>query len=295
MLKILFIIFAGIGVLGLAFIFYMIVSFMSIGKVSEVKVKLESKNRIFVTGVSLEEVERIEPPLEYEYLPKAGNLPISQDILTNEDLSFVFGSASFDNDVERQYLYLESPDYSFAFKEDVLYSVVSDKLGEKDKRWSDLGIKMVRHAAYIHSELMLVFGDNASLEYFPTNIYLINPYTFDNKIIASDPYYSFARPPKVIQLDNFNGIVLIYYIGSYSYAYGGDSSRPKKSIVRVFNEQYVTGIDVVEMSFASGTIVDVYFENNSLILTGDPSRPSQSGQERLSPRFWKVDLTALIL
>jgi hypothetical protein len=294
MWKTLLFIFAGIGLAGLAFIVCIIGSFVSIGKVTEAKVKLESSNRILAPGVELEEIPLVQPPLEYEYHPGAGNLPVASDILINADLSFVRQSAVYDQDGDRQYLCLESPGYSFAFKGNKLYSVENQKLGQQQLAWNNSGLKSVGYAAYINRDYILIIGDDVLYKYPKEDLYLVNPRTLDKQHIASDPHYSFVRPPKVIQLDNFAGVVLIYYTGSYDYAYGGDSSRPKKSIVRIFNDQYVAGIDVVEMAFASGTIVDVQFENDTLILTGDPSRPSQSQQERLPPRFWRVNLASLL-
>lgn len=50
---------------------------------------------------------------------------------------------------------------------------------------------------------------------------------------------------------------MIYYTGSFDFAFGGDSSRPKFSVLRIYNQQYPEGRDIVRFSFKAGTVVDV--------------------------------------
>jgi hypothetical protein len=57
--------------------------------------------------------------------------------------------------------------------------------------------------------------------------------TLEKKKIAEDTYFTFVRPPVVFRPKGFGGLVLVYYTGSVNYGFGGDSSRPEFSFIRI--------------------------------------------------------------
>ena len=113
--------------------------------------------------------------------------------------------------------------------------------------------------------------------------------TFNQSLIVKDPYFTFARPPMVFSPEGFNGHILIYYKESFNYGFGGDSSRPKYSFIRIYNDTYPEGKDIAQFGFKAGTIVNLEWKESSVFVTGDRSRPSQSEKPRLPVRVWKID------
>jgi hypothetical protein len=114
--------------------------------------------------------------------------------------------------------------------------------------------------------------------------------TLEKKKIAEDTYFTFVRPPVVFRPKGFGGLVLVYYTGSVNYGFGGDSSRPEFSFIRIYNETYKEGLDVAKFGFKAGTIVHVEWRDNALIATGDPNRPAAAQKEPRPARIWRIEL-----
>ena len=90
--------------------------------------------------------------------------------------------------------------------------------------------------------------------------------------------------------EGFAGQVVIYYTGSVDYGFGGNSSRPKYSFIRIYNERFKQGLGVAKFGFKAGTIVDIKWIDNALVVTSDPSRPLATNQKVMARRIWKIKL-----
>ncbi len=256
---------------------------------TERRVKKEFKNTILTAQVTLNEIEIQAPPLDYFYESENLARIEAQEYLLESDGSFTKDRAVYDEDISREYSILSTDGFSLAYKSGALYDFKNDRIGDEVQGWNGLPFNTVPYLAAINSKYLLIKAHEGD----PHKSQLLQVSYPELKIITltTDPYYTFDRAPLRFESADKTTIVIVYFEGAYSYAYGGDSSRPERSIVRIFNEKNPEGLDLVALSFASGTVVDVAFEDNGLFLTADPSRPAQSDKPRLAPRFWRITIT----
>src|SRR5690606_25441905 len=132
-------------------------------------------------------------------------------------------------------------------------------LGEKLASFDNPPLGVLRHIGALNHQYFLLIGDHRESPYADAKLWLINHTTYEQTQLTEDPYYSFSRPPKVFKPDGLAGEVLVYYVGSISYGFGGDSDRPEYSVVRLFSNAYPQGIDLIKFAFKAGTIVDIEF------------------------------------
>lgn len=252
-----------------------------------------------LNDVTVQEISKNEKPLPLTNPlgpGGTGNLPASVDMVMEPDGAIVKRSRVFDQDPGQSVKVLtvdnsiESPAESYVFIKNILYKFTDGKLGDMIGEYSGPALSHIGHVAYINKKYFLVNGQPASSGYSDSRLWQVDRRTLHNTEVATDAYYVFDRPPMVFREKGFNGVVVVYYTGDFSYAFGGDSSRPEFSIIRIYNDRYPEGKDIVKIGFKGGTIVDVKADNGSLILTGDPSRPMMAHQPRLPARIWKVTI-----
>ena len=107
---------------------------------------------------------------------------------------------------------------------------------------------------------------------------------FAARHIATDSYYLHEKLPDIYWFDDLNVRVMVYFVGSLSWGFGGDVNRPKYSVVRVYSDDYPYGQDIASFSFAAGMIRDVSAVMTpagqlQLTLLGDVRRPSGATEE----------------
>lgn len=301
-MKIFLITFCILFLIFLAFVFYIFSQMIFIAEITERKVKKSEAYHLLTEGVQVFELEHQMPPLEWEYRPGSGAMPAAAEALLSPENTISEGERFFDDDPNVSALWLKSagdlPDKIF-LKNDVYGITVDDEtgstqLGEKLASFENPPLGVLRHIGALNHQYFLLIGDHRESPYADAKLWLINHTTYDQTLLTEDPYFSFSRPPKVFKPDGLDGEVLVYYVGSVNYGFGGDSSRPEYSVVRLFSNTHPQGIDLVKFAFKAGTIVDIEFKDGALILTGDPSRP-QINENRLPPRLWKVDFPAELL
>lgn len=255
-----------------------------IAKITEKKVLKNSENRVFLQNITLNEIETSEAPLERQFGPlqigvfaKEYEKQPNGELLKTED--------TFSSDPDTAYQRLKTPHFDIAFLKGNLYSISENIVSNTfNENWAKQGFSHIAYAGYISHKFFIAIASRP--QEFTRGLYQIDASTKQASIISNDTYFSFARPPIIFYFNDVT--VVIYYVGDYSYGFGGDASSPQKSIVRVYNTQFPNGEDIAEISFASGTIVDVAQKERTLILTGDPSRPAASQQTRRPPRRWHL-------
>ena len=281
----------------LAFIVYVFCQMVFIADITERKVKKGKTHHLLTEGIQVSELEHKMPPLEYEYRPGTGAMPPAAEALLSPENKISEGERFFDSDPNISVLWLKAagdlPDKIF-LKNDV-YGInetdgLDDKqLGKKLASFDNPPLGVLRHIGALNHQYFLLIGDHRDSPYADAQLWLINHTTHEQTKLTDDPYYSFSRPPKVFKPEGLNGEVLVYYVGSIAYGFGGDCCRPQYSVVRLFSSTRPQGIDLIKFAFKAGTIVEVDFKDGALVLTGDPSRP-RTDEDRLPPRLWQVNL-----
>lgn len=262
----------------------------NIGPRTERSVIKNSKNQLLLEGVNLVELSGHYPAFaRLEFQHKAAGNTAQKHLLVDERL--VPGRAIIEGQGETEYRVLQSPDYAFAFKthdfnQSPVYRVAEQQLVQPFHPWPEHIFSAVTFAAYINSNTF-VMAASVDQEY-TTSLYQVDINTFTLQKIADDLYFIHSRPPLIFTFAD--QVFMVYYTGHYSYGFGGDASRPQQSIVRVYNAHYPQGQDLMALSFASGTVLDLTFTHNQLTLHTDPSRPLVEDQDRRPRRVWQVML-----
>src|SRR5690606_17245399 len=309
-----FLIIIGVFFLGIfAFIVYVFCNMAFIADITERKVKKGKTHHLLAEGIQVSELEHKMPPLEYEYRPGTGAMPPAAEALLSSENKISEGERFYDSDPNISVLWLKAvgdlPDKIFR-KNDVYGigeaganavegddgkdEIIERPLGKKLASFDNPPLGVLRHIGALNHQYFLLIGDHRDSPYPDDKLWLIDHTTFEQTQLSEDPYYSFSRPPKVFKPAGLDGEVLVYYVGSFDYGFGGDCSRPQYSVVRLFSSTHPQGIDLVKFAFKAGTIVDIEFKDGALILTGDPSRP-RTNANRLPPRLWKVGFPAELL
>jgi hypothetical protein len=235
------------------------------------------------------EVEHSLPPLPYEYRPGSGDVPAAREILLTPAGELQEGRRVFDKDPNRTVRLLEStegwPDKVFDGND--IFARSDGHLGERLHSFAEPSLQILRYVGGINDDWFLLAGDPEGSPYTNTKLWQVSRADYSRSLLAEDPYFTFDRPPRLFRPEGFAGTVLVYYTGSVDFGFGGDSSRPKHSVIRLFTEDYPSGHDVARFAFRAGTIVDIKYENGALILYGDPSRPGS--EKRLPPRLWRLE------
>lgn len=258
--------------------------------ITALKLKFSTKHKSLLDSIRIEEISKNVLPLP-DTKPNAGNLPIGVEMLLHKDGTIENTMRYFDNDPGEtiQVLLSASNLPSLAFNANEVYLFDNYKLGERIGEYTAPALKQVQHVSYIDDKFVLVVGTPADTAYVDSHLWQVNRHTLEKTEIASNIFFTFERPPKTFTPYGFDGVVVVYYIGSLTFDLGGHSSRPEFSVIRIFNKKFPDGKDIARFSFKAGIIVAVCFENNSLILTGDPSRPLVN-RPRLPARIWRVHM-----
>ncbi|WP_428821140.1 hypothetical protein [Microbulbifer sp. MCCC 1A16149] len=248
--------------------------------------------RILLPGVSIKEAPHQLPPLEWEYESGAGAVPKATSLLLTPEGQLQPEESRFDGD-PRQYVDELSGGDSQApwiLYESRIYQRNGDTLGREIADLSDAPFAGFGYVAGLSSEWFLVAGDVRGDKNRNSRLWQVSKKNFEIVLLEKNPYFTFSRPPKTFTPQGFDGVLVAVYSGVVSYGFGGDCSRPRYSILRAYTSTYPSGIDLARFSFRAGTIVDVDWQDGTLMVIGDPSRPAAAGRDRMPPRVWRVEL-----
>lgn len=294
-LKILAWVFGVAAILVVIFFGTIIFRMVGVAQITESKVKKSLEFKLLYDGVVIEEISKDEKPLPEKLSlgpTGTGDLPAGKEMVLYDDGTIVDERRTHDDSpgVEVEILLSETGNSSLVFRKNEVFIFDNFKLGTRIGEYSNPALGIIRHVSFINEKYILIEGDPADATYADSYLWQVERTTLKKEKLAGDIYFSFERPPMVFSPSGFGGVVIVYYTGSFLYAYGGDNSRPKFSVIRIYNNDFPDGKDVAKFGFKAGTIVDVRWENESLILTGDPSRPAMADKPRVPARIWHLQL-----
>lgn len=259
-------------------------------QITTVQLKLSQEVILLLDGIQVTEISDKEQPLPYEYRPGTGDVPAAKEMLLSDDGKIEEGQRTHDGDPRKEVHVLLNGQGSqpFVFKGNEVYRFDNYRLGEQLGTFTSPAFRHIGHVAAVTNNVLLVQGYPALATNEKHHLYQVSLPDFSQKEITEDSYYVFLRPPMVFTPAGFNGVVVVYYTGDYSFALGGDASRPKYSVIRIYNKNYSEGQDVTKLGFKAGTVVNVSWQNDALILQADPSLPAMADKPRVDARVWRV-------
>jgi len=280
---------AVIAVLGVGLFLTVFGRMVFIDKLAEKSVRRMKDVVIENASFQVVEIEHSLPPLPYEYRPGSGDVPAAREILLTPAGELQEGRRVFDKDPNRTVRLLEStegkPDKVFDGND--IFARKDGHLSERLHSFAEPSLQLLRYVGGINGDWFLLAGDPEGSPYANNKLWQVSHADYSRSLLTEDPYFTFDRPPRLFRPEGFAGTVLVYYTGSVDFGFGGDSSRPKHSVIRLFSEDYPSGHDIARFAFPAGTIVDIKYDNGALILYGDPSRPGS--EKRLPPRLWRLE------
>jgi hypothetical protein len=295
MLKILLIIIGVIGGIGVLFFLSIFLRMAFIGKISEYKLIFAMAREPLSEGIIISEISRNERPWpnqnSYRNLDTGDVQPAVEMVLLN-DGRLSSERRVFDKDPGKEVQVIKDTNQKpqYIFTNNQVYHAKEGNCGKLFGSFSNPELSIVRHVSHLNHRYFLMIGDPTTYKYAYSYIWQVDKNNLEKHKIAEDPYFTFVRPPMIFRPEGFGGLVLVYYIGSVNYGFGGDSSRPEFSYIRIYNDKFEQGLDIAKFGFKAGTIVNVEWENNALIATGDPSRPAAAYQEPRPARVWRIEI-----
>jgi len=276
--------------LAVGYVFMVFFNMVFIENITDNKLRFSPEEVPLISEITISEISNNEKTLPYEYKPGTGDQPGSQTMVLLEDGTIEARQRTFDSDPGKEVdvLISEIDLTTLVFHKNDIFEFNNYHLGRKVGEFSDPKLKFVRHVMPVNDRYVLVNGDREEAQYAEPYLWQVDRNSLEKTLLTKEPYYSFERPPKIFVADGFNGVVIVYYTGEYSYGFGGDSSRPEYSVIRVYNESFPDGMDVAKFDFKAGTIITVEWENNGLKLTGDPSKPGGEEKNRKPARVWQI-------
>lgn len=284
-----------IGIVVLIGIIPVVITFANLifrSELTELKVKKSPEYRPLIDNVIVEEIESDELPLTAE-IPNTGDLEAGYEMLLMDDNVVKEGHRVFDDDPGKEVIvaFNKFRQESLVFTGNDIFALNNEHKGNKIGSFPSPQFSYVDYVLPVNGKFMLIDGAMPASAYPSERELWQVEYNGLNKTrLSNDPYYTSTRPPKVFIFKDASEELVVYYTGSFDYAFGGDSSRPEYSVLRVYNAQHPEGLDIVKFGFKAGTIVDVKKMEGGYLVTGDPSRPAMADMPRLSPRIWKVSM-----
>lgn len=258
---------------------------------------------IFVSNISTSKVKRMEPidflrddykaspleiaqPINAKSFTAADNHAIAsrEAILTSAG---VISSDVFDADltVDRHISILDAqgPSPAKLFLSSHIYGVDGDRIGSYIHAHEEIHVSTIRHIASLNDDWFLM----ASSPYSSAEeLWQISHHDYSHLLLTDTPYYT-SEPPHLFKPDGFSGMILVYYSGIVTFGYGGDSSRPHFSTIRLFNAEHPVGIDIARLSLNAGKVVDIKIEGDAIIAYCDPNLPNS--ETDLPLNVWKIE------
>lgn len=266
---------------------YFAVTIVFYPQIAEIRVAFSKLYKIKQTNVKLEELKFDQFPTDKTKhdsgdVQEAIEIAIQSDMSISERANTTDGSTygiQFNDPYSKE---------SFIFVGNDVHYLENGKMGAVAYSFTDPKFKFIRNVIPINKDFYLVIGDRMDAKYTEPGLYQYNKNSKKLDLLAQRVYFEFDRPPKVFLSDDQKTQIVVYYSDFYSFAFGGDSSRPVTSTIRFFNEKYSEGIDLVDFGLKAGVIYDVSFEEKSMICTGDPNTPLDKNKEKKFARKWKI-------
>jgi hypothetical protein len=282
------------GVIVACFIAVVLIKMVFIAEFSDMKVFFSKEITNVSAGVSVKELTHGGEAAPYNpFEPQdSGAMPSTKKMLLTPDGKLVEGKRflSEDPNIEVESLTTHSTISQIIFQDNDIYAVDGDRLGAKLGEFANPAFRYIGYAGALNEKYFLVHAVAVTEQYNRSTMWQVRYDNLEKTLIETDPYYAFVRVPKVFKPSGFDGTLLAVYSGSVDYGFGGDSSRPKYSVLRAYTSKHPDGIDLLRLGLKAGTLVDVEWSNGELILVCDPNRPSNANKKSLPSRRWQVHL-----
>jgi len=273
-------------------ILFVIFNMVFISQITQFKVKASTEYKPLIKGVSVEEVANQTPPTS-EDTPDAGDHEAGRKMLLGEDGAIAEGYRVYDDDPEKEVIvaFNDAREESLIFTGNDVFEYVDGRIENKYGSFPSPEFSYIDLVLPVNRKYMLIHGAMESSPYpSERELWQVEYDGLNKTLLSTKPYYAFSRPPKVFVYDEFDEQAVVYYTESYDFAFGGDSSRPRYSVLRIYNSNYPAGLDIIKFGFKAGTVLDVKKVENGYLVTTDPSLPSMADKPRVSARKWKVDI-----
>jgi len=284
----------GIGILLIAVIPILVIftNLIFISQITQIKVQFSSECTPLIEGLLVSEIPHDDPPADRE-TPDTGDVEAGQEMLLYEDGSIKEGRRVFDDDPGKEVIVAVNAVNrdAYVITGNEVFPYADGHKGRKIGTFPAPGFSHVDFVLPVNEKYMIVDGAMEDSPYpSERTLWQVEYDGLNKKPLTKEPYFTFDRPPKVFIFRDAGEQLLVYYTGSYSYAYGGDSSRPQYSVLRVYSAQYPEGRDIVKVGFKAGTVLDVSKVDDGYVLTTDPSLPAMAEKPRVPPRKWKISI-----
>jgi hypothetical protein len=271
---------------------YVFFNMVFISQITQWKVKFSPEFIPLLDGVSVTEVDHNAPPAAEE-IPNTGDNEGGQEMLLFEDGTIKEGRRVFEGDPGNEVLvsFNKARQESHVFLANNVFQYAEDRKGNKLGSFSSPEFSYIDFVLPVNKKYMLIDGRMAATPYPSERELWQVEYDSLNKVqLSAKPYFTFSRPPKVFVFEEYGEQAVVYYTGDFSFAFGGDSSRPEFSVLRIYNSQHPEGRDIAKIGFKAGTVLEVSKVDDGYVLIADPSLPTMADKPRVSSRKWKVTL-----
>lgn len=271
---------------------------MFIAQISQLRVKLSKRYKVLQDGVLVEALSQQDG---LHCIRQLSNVQLNSSKkvrLLNDEILETKGRFS---DEGREVCILKDPikGYELLFDSSQIYHFSDNKKQSKIAELSSPKLRRVSHVSSLDSDNLLLIGapDNElGVQY---KLYQINIKDFQQGLIAEDIFLArsyvsdfekTALPLLVVAAENVQDVFVVYYIGRWAYGFGGDVSRPKYSVIRIYNQQYPQGKDIVKLGLKAGVIKELKFAGDEIFIRCDPGQPTDSKEkrERNNSLFWRI-------
>lgn len=280
------------AILAVAFFVIVFGNMIFISQITQAKVKLSPEYTSIAEGVVIEELPYDAAPLDWEQ-PDSGDYPGAKEMLLLDDGKIEEGRRVFDDDPGKEVLVAFNPlrNDAWVFIANEVFEYADGRLGKSVGAFPDPGFSYIDYVLPVNERFMIVDGRMAQSPYpSERRLWQVAYQGLDKTLLSEKPYYTFDRPPKIFAFDQGTEHMLVYYIGDFSFAFGGDSSRPEFSVLRLFNARHPEGIELIKIGFKAGTVIGVEKIDDGYVVITDPSLPAMADQQRQPPRKWKITL-----
>lgn len=230
-------------------------------------------HRVINNQYTVKEVLEIKEQFPSSDIPRKSDLPEAQKKLLTPSGELEEGLRVFDNDPNETVLTLNlgASKKQLLFKGNTVYQVQGSKLSEQLHSFTEANIDSIRYVNYLDKDTMLMVARATNKR--ETDLWQVDLNSYAMLHLSDESYYEFERPPLVFTPDGFDGVIAIYYSETERFGFINHFSTPKYSTLRIYSPKYPKGEDIVRYSHQAGTIIDVTFDGQALLITSDPNKP----------------------
>lgn len=266
---------------GLALIIWFLTQLIFISTISKTKVKLMKPVSFLENGYRAIRSTQMDVSTSPSIMatddpnPHYGPAILTQDGLIKDykvDADF-----SFDRPV--YILNSNEKQFSRIFLNNQIYAIDDNRVGELIHVFRDIDISRISYALPLTNDSFLLATVSSGGKH---SLWQISHHDFTHKLLTDNLSYS-IKQPKIFKSEPLQQIILVYYSGDVTFAYGGDTSRPKYSTIRLFDNAHPSGIDIARLSLNAGVVVDIEVDKHAIIAYCDPNLPNSK-----SPLPWNV-------